>query len=132
HERLATRLGMEAGGHVVTVDFSRESETHAGTANPNTIRMDPSAAPSADALERVFAHESTHVLSLRASALRLSREGEALGFFSEGLAEELALELRPNAAVLEARRLEAALAQQRLALTFDRMIRYGDFRQRYG
>jgi len=132
HERLATRLGMEAAGDVVSVDFTRESETHAGTANPNTIRMDPSAAPSADALERVFAHESTHVLSLRASALRLSREGEALGFFSEGLAEALALELRPNAAVLEARRLEAALAQQRLALTFDRMIRYGDFRQRYG
>jgi hypothetical protein len=132
HERLATRLGMEAGGHVVTVDFTRESQTHAGTASPNTIRMDPSASPSADALERVFAHESTHVLSLRASADRLSSEGEALGFFSEGLAEALALELRPNAGVVDARRLEAALAHQRLSLTFDRMIHYDDFRQRYG
>src|SRR6185436_18260394 len=94
--------------------------------------MDPSAAPSADALERVFAHESTHVLSLRASALRLSSENEAVGFFSEGLAEALALELRPNAAVVDARRLEAVLAQQRLSLTFERMIHYDDFKQRYG
>ncbi|MEO8182526.1 MAG: hypothetical protein ABI895_27130 [Deltaproteobacteria bacterium] len=132
HERLAARLGIEAGGHVVTVDFTRESDTHAGTASSNTVRMDPSSSPSAVALERVFAHESTHVLSLRASALRLSSESEAVGFFSEGLAEALALELRPSAAAADARRLEAVLAEQRLSLTFERMIHYGDFTQRYG
>jgi hypothetical protein len=80
----------------------------------------------------VFAHEDTHVLSQRASDQRLSSEGDAVGFFSEGLAEALALELRPSAAVAGARQLEAALAHQRLNLSFDRMIHYEDFRQRYG
>ncbi|MEY4545731.1 MAG: hypothetical protein RL685_1926 [Pseudomonadota bacterium] len=132
HERLAARLGMEAAGPTVTVDFSRSSATHAGTANHNTIRMDLSASRSAEALERVFAHETAHVLALRASDRRLSTEGEAVGFFSEGLAEALALEVRPSAAAAEAHRLEAALARQRLSLTFDGMIRYGDFRRRHG
>jgi hypothetical protein len=132
HERLAARLGLAAAGPLLIVDLTRSSDTHAGTASRDTIRMDASASPTAEALERVFAHESTHVLALRASDQRLSSEGDAVGFFSEGLAEALALELRPSAAAAGARQLEAALADQRLSSTFDRMIHYEDFRQRYG
>jgi hypothetical protein len=114
------------------VDFTRGSATHAGSATWNTIRMDPFASPDAETLERVFAHESTHVLSFRATDRRLSSEAEALGFFAEGLAEALALEVRPSVAAVEARRLEAVLAHRRLRLTFSQLIRYADFTERHG
>jgi hypothetical protein len=131
-ERLAERLGVILADEVVTVDFTRGSATHAGSATWNTIRMDPFASPDAETLERVFAHESTHVLSFRATQRRLSSEAEALGFFAEGLAEALALELRPNVAAVEARRLEAVLAHRRLRLTFSQLIRYAIFTERHG
>ncbi len=132
HQRLAQRLGMQPGGHVVTVDFTRSSATHAGTTNWNTIRMDLTRSRSLEDLERVFLHETAHVFSLRASDRRTSSEHATVGFFSEGLAEALALELRPSAAVVGARRLEAALARRRLGVTFDRMIQFENFTQRYG
>lgn len=132
HERLAERLGVPLASDVVVVDLSRRSATHAGSATWNTIRMDPFASPDAEALERVFAHESTHVLSLRATERRLSSEAEAVGFFSEGLAEALALELRPSPAAAEALRLQAVLAHRRLRLSFAQLIRYERFTERHG
>jgi hypothetical protein len=132
HEQLAERLGVPLGDDVVVVDFTRGSATHAGSATWNTIRMDPFASSDAESLERVFAHESVHVLSLRATERRLSSEAEAVGFFSEGLAEALALTLRPSQPAAEALRLEAVLAYRRLRLTFGQLIRYQSFTERHG
>jgi hypothetical protein len=132
HEKLAERLGVGAGEHVVLVDFQRRSATHAGSATWNTIRMDPFMASDSELLERTFAHETTHVLSFQASDRRLSTEGDAVGFFSEGLAEALALELRPSEAASEALQLEAALAYRRLHPSFGELIHYANFRERHG
>lgn len=132
HDRIARELGASDTRARVVVNLLRSSPTHAGSATWDTIRMDVASAADERGLLRTLAHETVHVLALRASDRRTASHHESLRFFDEGLAEQLSLELVPDEAYVAARGVEAALAVTRLRLDFDDLVSFPRFKARFG
>jgi hypothetical protein len=132
YERVQRRLTPPKSDERIDVNLLKPSATHAGSATWNAIRMDLSEAYDDENLRHTLAHESSHVLALRASDRRLDSQANTLRFFDEGLAEAIAFEIAPAPNAEEARWLEAALTRSRSRVDFSALIDFDAFTHKYG
>jgi hypothetical protein len=126
-ERGAAALKADCPAKI-SVDLTRASDTHAGSAALGTIRIDLTAHLDEATLERTLAHETVHTL-VAAQTRGRALDAGALRFFDEGLAEFVALKLLPDEATARARVFRTVLARQRLNIGLDVITDYERLRR---
>ncbi|MDX2054981.1 MAG: ABC transporter permease subunit [Polyangiaceae bacterium] len=131
YERLREALGA-AVGPPISVDLTRTSPTHAGSATWDTIRLDLRHAHDDDELLQTLAHETVHVLALRLSDRREVDHDSSTRFFSEGLAEYLGEAIVPSKAHQSDRWFEAVVARKKLNIDFNDLVDRKEFVARFG
>ena len=129
---IARQLQAPVSGAPIQVNMLESSATHAGSATWETIRLDLDQAYADHRLQRTLAHETAHVMALRASDRRIDAGSQALRIFNEGLAEHIALWIAPDPAELEARWLEAVLAYRRFRIDTSQLFAADTFVARFG
>jgi hypothetical protein len=111
-------LGAKDGDPIV-VDLTERSAEHSGLTAWQKIVMDITEEEDEAAIWHTFLHETTHAVSLQECARKMSDQHRAVRFFSEGLAEHVALRTSGDRARLVASRRHAAAACARQELPFE-------------
>ena len=139
YARVRDLLGARDTGRIVA-DLTDTSPQHLGIAGWKKVRIKRNVLYDPATRAHVLAHETTHVLAATESRRRLSLQGNAAGFFSEGIAEWVSYRTlshgkRPDypglADTQRALRMLAAAAWERFDLEFEDLLYRGAFAARY-
>ena len=131
--KLRELAGVESAPNVV-VDLTDEGGGHLGIAAWTKVRIALARHPDAEQLDRTFVHELVHVLQHKQSDRRSGDEAEAMGFFSEGSAEFLALSVMGESGDQTTRRAArriAAASWQRHRIRYEDLIARSALRERH-
>lgn len=115
----------------IVVDFTEQSNEHAGIAALYKIRMDIRKTRELDDRLRVFAHETTHVFAILESNKKMNDYSYGTHFFSEGLADYVSYVLFPDSEKLDAQNHMAVASWKRFKITFDDLANKSSFKKKY-
>jgi hypothetical protein len=128
---LVEVMEIDDDGARITVDLTEVSGQHLGITAWTKVRIGLVLHPGDPGLDRTFVHEVAHVFQNRLSDRRIGDHGLFTGFFVEGSAELLALELVDGDSIRRDSRRIAAASWERHRIDQRELMDGRALRQRY-
>lgn len=129
-QRMADYLNTESPPKVQT-DLTANSSHIAGLAVHNRIRMRLRRIPQDTENQFVLAHETAHVFQSTVSRRRLKKVNSSVNFFIEGMAQQVAFEVIPDARRRSLNWVVGAVAAKRHDIDFNDMVDANSFGDKF-